>query len=111
LASGIDSGLSIAGTGTIKWTIFNDLGDEVLLHLHNSLYIPDAPMCLLSPQHMVQQAKIESDGFHCKGAFGVLTFGGFQRTIPYNSTNNLPILFLASDFLTPSLLNYSFHIS
>jgi hypothetical protein len=87
---GIGSGLSIAGTGTIKWRILNNLGDEVVLHLHNRLYVPDAPMCLLSPQHMVQQTKIASDGFHCKGSFGILSFGGFQYTIPYNSNNNLP---------------------
>jgi hypothetical protein len=75
---GIGSGLSIAGTGTIKWKILNDSGDEVTLHLHNSLYVPDAPMCLLSPQHMAQQTNLSSDGFHSKNKFGILTFGGLQ---------------------------------
>lgn len=67
---GIGSGLSIAGSGTIKWCILNDIGDQVDLHLHNSLYVPRAPMCLLSPQHMAQQIALLSDGFHSKGHFG-----------------------------------------
>jgi hypothetical protein len=36
---GIGSGLTIAGSGTIKWTILDDMGDEITLHLHNSLYV------------------------------------------------------------------------
>jgi hypothetical protein len=95
---GISSGLAIAGTGTIKWTLLNDNGDEVTIHLHNSLYVPDTPMCLLSPQHMAQQTTNDSDGFNSKGKFGTLTFAGHIRTIHYNSSNNLPIIFLASDF-------------
>jgi hypothetical protein len=94
---GIGSGLNIIGTGTIKWSIINDNGDEVTLHLHNILYVPEAPMSLLSPQHMAQKTSSNSDGFTSKGSFGVLTFGGFHRTILYNSTNNLPIIFLASN--------------
>jgi hypothetical protein len=97
---GIGSGLTIAGCGTIKWTISDDIGDEITLHLHNSLYVPDAPMNLLSPQHLAQQTALPSDGFHSKGASGTLTFGSFKRTIPYNSSNNLPILFLASNYST-----------
>jgi hypothetical protein len=102
---GIGSGISIAGTGTIKWCILNDNGDEVDLHLHNSLYVPGAPMCLLGPQHIAQQIALLSDGFHSKGRFGTLIFGGFHHIIPYNSTNNLPILFLVTDFLKASSSN------
>jgi hypothetical protein len=46
---GIGSGLKIEGTGTIKWTIVSDDGDEITIHLYNSLYVPEAQMCLLSP--------------------------------------------------------------
>ncbi len=104
---GISSGLSITGTGTLKWSINNDNGDEVIIHLPNSLYVPDAPMCLLSPQHMAKYTKHELDGFHSKENFSVLTFSGHQRTIHYNSTNNLPIIFLASDFSTVQHLESS----
>jgi hypothetical protein len=46
---------------------------------------------------MAQQTSSTADGFTSKGSFGLLTFGGYHRTIHYNSSNNLPILFLASD--------------
>jgi hypothetical protein len=100
---GISSGLTIAGTGTIKWVFLNDDGDEVTINLHNSLYVPETPMCLLSPQHMAQQTISERDGFNSKGKHGVLTFAGHKRTIHYNSSNNLPIIFLATIF--PSSIN------
>jgi hypothetical protein len=95
---GISSGLSIKGIATIQWSVINDDGDEVTIHLHNSLYVRDTPMCLLSPQHMAQNTNNVSDGFLSQGKFAVLTFSGHQRTIHYNSSNNLPIIFLASDF-------------
>jgi len=93
---GISNGLSIQGTGTVRWPIINDDGNEITLHLHNFLYMPEAPMCLLSPQHLAQQTKHTSDGFHATSSSGILTFAGFHRTIPCNSTNNLPIFFLSS---------------
>jgi hypothetical protein len=74
---GISSGLTIAGKGTIKWTNLNDDGDEITIHLHNSIYVPEAPMCLLSPQHMAKQTNHPDDGFLSKGKFGILTFSGF----------------------------------
>jgi hypothetical protein len=88
---GISSGLSILGTGTIQWTILNDDGDEVTLHIHNCLFVPDAPMCLLNPQHMAQITNCSTDGFHSKGSHGILTFSSFQRIVHYNHNNNLPI--------------------
>jgi hypothetical protein len=49
---------------------------------------------------MAQQTTCSTDGFYSKGNFGTLTFSGFRHTIHYNSTNNLPIIFLSMD--TPS---------
>jgi hypothetical protein len=95
---GIGSGLPVVGIGTVKWIIVDDNGDDIVLHLHNTLDVPDIPMCLLSPHHMAQQTTLSSDGFNCTGPHGILTFAGFHRTIYYNQHNNLPILFLASDF-------------
>jgi hypothetical protein len=93
---GIGTGLSIEGRGTLCWRILNDSGDEISLPIHDCLYVPSAPMCLLSPQHMSQQTLHPDDGFHCKGPFGLFTFAGHHRTIHYNSNNNLPILFTAT---------------
>jgi hypothetical protein len=58
--------------------------------------VPQAPMCLLSPQHMAQHTMFESDGFTCYGKFRILTFSGFHHMIPYNSMNNFPIIFFAT---------------
>jgi hypothetical protein len=70
ILQGISSGLKIAGTGTLKWTILNDGGNEITIRLCNSLHVLDTPMCLLSPQHLAQQTTSTSDGFHSKGNCG-----------------------------------------
>lgn len=45
----IHSSLKIAGKGTICWNILSDAGNEVILHIHNSLYVPTLPINFLSP--------------------------------------------------------------
>jgi hypothetical protein len=100
---GISSSLHIKGTGTLCWKITNDMGNEVSLYVHNSLYVPDAPMCLLSPQSVCQQTKLPSDGFQIYADKGVFTFAGYQKTIHYNQTNNLPIFFTSTNLATPSI--------
>jgi hypothetical protein len=94
---GISSGLQIEGIGTLKWTLQDDLGNDITMLLPNRLYVPQAPMCLLSPQHMAQYTNSDSDGFLCHGNLSVLTFSSFCCTILYNSMNNLPIVFFATD--------------
>jgi hypothetical protein len=96
----ISSDLSIEGCGTICWKITDDLGDEISLHIHDSLYVPQAPMCLLSPQSVAQQTTHTNDGFHVKSQHGIFTFAGFQKTIYYNSDNNLSIFFTSTDLHT-----------
>ncbi len=56
-------------------------------------------MCFLSPQHMAQQTMCKSDGFHSQWA-RILTFPGLKCPIYCNYSNNLPIIFFASDFTT-----------
>jgi hypothetical protein len=98
---GIGSGLHIEGIGTICWKFSNDNGDEIALHIHDSLYVPSTPMCLLSPQTIAQQTNHPLDGFHAKGSTGTFTFSGFHKTIFYNSKNNLPIFFTSPDLSNP----------
>jgi hypothetical protein len=54
---GIKSGLDIKGTGKFKFQIKgnNDMTHEV--EILNSWYVPELKICLLSPQHWVQEAK------------------------------------------------------
>jgi hypothetical protein len=94
--SGIAIGLEIAGKGTIQWTILNDAGDEVILHIHDSLYVPSIPINLLSPQQLVQQTGSTKDGFLVQASSGILRLASHKRTIYYNPTNNLPIFITAS---------------
>jgi hypothetical protein len=94
--SGIASSLDIAGVGTICWNIINDAGDEIILHIRNSLYVPTIPINLLSPQHICQQTNCPNDGFIVQASSGILRFANHTRTIHYNPTNNLPIFFTAS---------------
>jgi hypothetical protein len=98
---GITSGLQIEGKGTLHWTITNDSSDEIDLYIRDSLYVPLAPMCLLSPQQLLQQTNQNNDGFIVKDTYGILHFSGYKKTIYYNSSNNLPIFFTAPKFTTP----------
>ncbi len=79
----------------------------IYLHIRDSLYVPSAPMCLLSPQTIVQQTCNLLDGFHAKGSHGFFTFAGFHKTIHYNSKNNLPIFFTSSDLSHPPSSSYT----
>jgi hypothetical protein len=99
--NGIGSGLHIEGIGTLCWKLTTDNGDEISLQISDSLYVPSALMCLLSPQTITQQTNNLNDGFNAKGPHGIFTFAGFTKTIHYNSKNNLPILFTSTD-LSPS---------
>jgi hypothetical protein len=98
---GISSGLSIEGTGTICWKITTASGDEVSLHILNSLFVPSAPMCLLSPQTIAQHTKHASDGFHATSNKGTFVLAGFHKTIFYYSHNNLRIFFASSNLSLP----------
>ena len=52
-------GGTLAGiqTGTIRWRVQDDLGAIHEIELPNSLYVPESPSKLLSPQHWAQTAK------------------------------------------------------
>ena len=54
--NGIASGLTAVGKGTLKWRYQDDEGVSHTFRIPNSLYVPKAPMCILSPQHWSQEA-------------------------------------------------------
>lgn len=48
--------LQVKGVGTISWKIEDDQGMVHKIHIKGSLYVPDLPICLWSPQHWAKQA-------------------------------------------------------
>ena len=77
----------------MRWSINNDDGHAIILHVRNALYVPKVPMCLLCPQQVAEQTNMPGDGFNAEAVNGTLTFDGFTRSIPHNTRNNLPIVF------------------
>jgi hypothetical protein len=98
---GISSGLTIEGKCTLHWFITNNTGDEIDLYI-DSLYVPSTPMCLLSPQQLLQQTNNIDDGFNIQNKYGTLRFSGHTKTIYYNKNNSLPIFFTAPKLTSPS---------
>jgi len=80
--SGISSGLSVEGCGTLHWNIRDDDGNNIILHISDALYIPTIPICLLCPQQVAKQTGLASDGFTAGGTHGTFTYDGFTRTVP-----------------------------
>jgi hypothetical protein len=54
--AGISGSLTIKGTGTVKWIIEDDDGICHSINIPNTLFVPEAPMRLLSPQLWSQTA-------------------------------------------------------
>ena len=82
--NGIASGLAVLGSGIIKWTLMDDNGQVIDLPIKDCLYVPDVPMCLLSPQQVAQQTKCTDDGFHALAHQGLFIFEGYNVSVPYN---------------------------
>jgi len=49
--------LNVKGEGTVLWKWEDDDGRVHSHYIDGALYVPDADLCLLSPQHWAQQAK------------------------------------------------------
>ena len=95
--SGISSGLKISGVGTFVFKLEDDTGQPHIIKIPHSIYIPDLPLTLLSPQHWAQEAKDHSptpEGTGCRtNSTSVIIFwdqGRFERTIPMNPKTNTP---------------------
>ncbi len=51
--SGISSGLSVAGRGTLHWNIRDNDGNNIFLHVSDALHVPNVPICLLCLQYQI----------------------------------------------------------
>ena len=112
---GISGSLDIKGTGTVKWVIEDDDGVRHHIHIPNTLYVPEAPMRLLSPQHWSQTANDNNpspNGTWCTTYHDSLVLhwdqNKYHPTIRLNSERNTAVINTApstKQFLTFSALH------
>ncbi len=93
---GIYSGLYIAGQGTFKFNITDNDGKIHAIKIPNSLYLPNLKRCLLLPQHWVQEAGEEQTWMGNYRDSCVLNWRGGKKTVPFQSTTNVPVFYTAS---------------
>ena len=86
--------VSVQGIGTIKWVIDDDNGRKHEFLIPGSLYIPDSPARLFSPQHWAQEQKdnspLANGTWQATYADHVELVWGqrrFKRTIPFDKAN------------------------
>lgn len=89
--------VKVLGTGTIRWTIEDDVGKNHNIVIPNALYAPRIPICLLSPQHWAQEQNNEQpDGITFETASNTATLRWNQRkssrTIQYSPQNTPTIM-------------------
>ena len=46
--------IKVRGEGAVKWKIEDDDGKIYSIIIHNVNYVPEAPICLLSPQQWAE---------------------------------------------------------
>ena len=98
IVGGIQGGLAIRGEGTFVFNIEDDEGKTHTIRIPNSLYVPELPMSLLSPQHWAQEAndntpiqhgtRMENFADGCKLIWNQLDFA---KTIPFEVATNTPV--------------------
>ena len=88
---GIGGNAKIEGIGTLAWDIEDDFGVPQRLTIPNSLYVPQVPKCLLSPQHLAQV----SCGDQRHTTYLEMRQGQFQRTGMISKISNTPDIYSA----------------
>ena len=89
--------------GTIKWYLEDDQGLVHVMIIRGAYLIPDAPTCILSPQHLAQQA---DDHYPREEGTGALTTSKnvtlfwaqrrFSKTVPLDTKTNVGLTTTAS---------------
>lgn len=100
---GIGGSATIKYKGTVVWYLADDGGRRHKFEINNALYIPDSPICILSPQQVAQQSPLQQRAYttltqgheHCIFTWGPK--GKFKRTIPLDKGTNTPIIRSADD--------------
>ena len=95
MVTGITSGLSLEGHGTISWQVVNDLGIAVPFIIHNAQYVPQLPTRLLSPQQLLEQDADPKRYFTLYPTCAVLRWDWNLIQIQYDPSSRLPTLYTA----------------
>jgi len=70
---GIANGLPIQGIGTVTITLHTHESQAIILHIPNSLYVPNLPCNLISPQWLIQTLqKQNKNSSFCVFPYGCL---------------------------------------
>jgi len=95
---GIADGLPIHGVGTATITLSTHASKFIMLHIPNSLYVPDLPCNLISPQWLVQtlQKQNKNSSFHAFPYGCLFLLDDHVVPLPYHPTSNLPVFQLLS---------------
>jgi hypothetical protein len=88
--------LTVKGEGTLVWHIKDDEGRAHKITIKDSLFVPKAPICLLSPQHWAQSVDDthpRPHGTWCADYHDCLVLHWdqeqFHRTIPWDRRSNV----------------------
>ena len=83
--------LEIEGIGTVCYAVRDDQGKLVTIEIRDCYYVPNMNFRLISPQQLCAQStkkcmhSMNDKVFH-------LRWNGHTKTVPFASTNNLPIM-------------------
>ena len=93
--NGIADGLEVKGMGTVQYKLKDTKGKTFILRIENALYVPRCPARLICPQQVAAQAETIdgiTSGLKIEGEHATLTHNGHTVIIPYDESNNLPML-------------------
>ena len=100
---GISGSIKVKYKGTVCWTLTNDMGQVTTHDIPNTLFLPSATECILSPQHWSQAlSKSNNDSAHAlTNAKAIqLTWGNgiHTKTVPLDPLTNVATMDSASDY-------------
>jgi len=105
---GIANGLPIQGIGTATITLRTHQHKNICLYIPNSLYVPNLPCNLISPQWLTQtlQKQQKKSSFHIFPHGCLFLLDNHIVPLPYHPASNLPIFQLHQP-LEPSVTLHS----
>ena len=100
---GISVSLRVTHKGTVRWTFLDDLGKEITHDISNTLFLPSATECILSPQHWSQALCKDIDSSahtvtDSKSIRLIWNNGQNTKTVPLDPETNVATMSSASSY-------------